>query len=143
MLAAVPEELPLNLELKHRRAGIERWCEHLPEALGERPRLLISSFDQELLEALRHKHPGLPLAPIGSRQPHDLLRAAEALDAASIHCHRRLAFADFITAAQTGGWPVLVYTINDPRLARSLFERGVAGVFTDAPGELLSALDLE
>lgn len=143
LLAAIPEEIPLNLELKHRRAGVERWCERLPGVLGERPHLLISSFDWELLEALRHDRPGLHLAPIGSRRPHKLLRAAETLGAASVHCHRRLAFADFISAAGASDWPVLVYTVNDPHLARSLFERGAAGVFTDAPGELLSVLDLE
>ncbi len=142
LLVAVPAELPLNIELKHRSAGVERWCERLPGVLGERPHILVSSFDWGLLEALRRDRPGWHLAPIGSRRPHQLLRAAETLDAASVHCHRRLAFADFISAAGAGDWPVLVYTINDPRLARSLFDRGAAGVFTDAPGELLSALGL-
>jgi glycerophosphoryl diester phosphodiesterase len=141
VLAALPEGFPLNLEIKHRRAGVERLAERLLGALGERPRVLVSSFDRAQLSTLRRLRPDLPLAPIGRERPHELLRAAESLGAATVHCHRRLAFADFVSAARAGGWPVLVYTINEPALAASLFERGVAGVFTDRPGDLLAALD--
>jgi glycerophosphoryl diester phosphodiesterase len=132
----------LNVEIKHRRAGIDRLVTSLLEHLSDRPRVLLSSFDWTLLATLRRSRHDLPLAPIGSRRPHALLNAAESLGAATIHCHRRLAFEDFFVAARTGGWYVLVYTINDPSLARSILDRGAAGIFTDRPGAMLASLGL-
>lgn len=142
ILAAVPDDLPLNLELKRRRADAALWPDRLLEELDGRQRVLVSSFDWELLASLRRDAPEILLAPIGSRKPHDLLRAAERLAAASVHCHRRLAFGDLFTAAGASGWPVIVYTVNDARTARGLFALGAAGVFTDFPGALLEELDL-
>jgi len=140
ILEILPETVPLNLELKRRRADIGRWTEVLGDGVAGRENLLLSSFDWELLESVRRAMPGRPVAPIGSRQPHALLRAAERLDAWSVHCHRRLAFDDFISAAGASRRPVLVYTVNDIELGRELIERGVAGLFTDSPGRLLGAL---
>ena len=142
VLALVPDQVPLNIEIKHRRAGRERLRDRLLEAIEERPRVLLSSFDWDLLSVIRRVRPEALLAPIGDRRPHDLLRAAESLRAATIHCHRRLAFGDFIAAARAGGWPVLVYTIDDPAFAAKLFERGVAGVFSDRPGQMIAALEI-
>lgn len=142
LLAAVPAETPLDLELKRRDADLDTWTDRLLPLIADRRRTLISSFDWELLASIREAGPGTHLAPIGSRRPHDLLRAAENLDAATVHCHRRLAFDDFFRAAGASGWPALVYTINDARTARDLFARGAAGVFTDFPGRLLEELDL-
>ena len=137
----IPETLPLNVEIKHSQADTERLCERLLAVLGDRPRVLFSSFDWDLLAALEAHHPAAAIAPIGSRRPHEVLRAAESLDAATVHCHRRLAFGDFIAAARVSGWPVLVYTVNDAGLAAALFERGAAGVFTDRPGALRAELE--
>ncbi len=142
LLEAVPETLALNLELKCDEADIGALTEGVLATIGDRGRILVSSFDYDLLVRLRRASPELPLAPIGSRRPHELLRAAEILGATSIHCHRRLAFADFIGAAGVWGWPVLVYTINDATLAASLLERGVKGVFTDRPGAMREELGL-
>lgn len=142
LLAAIPGEVALNVELKRRRADPDRLCESLLSTLGDRSRVLISSFDWELLEVVRRSRPDADLAPVGRSGPHELLRAAESLEAATVHCHRRLAFDDFVSATRAGGWPVLVYTINDAELAGTLFDRGVAGVFTDRPGELMRTMDL-
>lgn len=140
ILEMVPESVPLNLELKCRRADPDVWAECLAVSLGKRGNLLISSFDWDLLESVRRAMPERAVAPIGSRQPHALLRAAERLDAWSVHCHRRLAFTDFIAAASASRWPVLVYTVNDVALGLDLVDRGAAGLFTDAPGRMLTAL---
>lgn len=143
VLEALSEQVPLNLELKRETADPGRWADVLSETLGGRGNVLLSSFDWALLEEVRRAFPGTPVSPIGSRKPHDLLRAAERLDAWGVHCHRRLAFSDFVDAASASRWPVLVYTVNEAASARQLFERGVAGVFTDAPGRMLAELGLD
>jgi glycerophosphoryl diester phosphodiesterase len=45
----------------------------------------------------------------------------------------------FVAAARRLGCPVHVWTVNDPATARRLWARGVAGVVTNEPGELVKA----
>ncbi len=132
----LPAAMPLNVELKRRNAGAPELVRALAAILGDRPRVLLSSFDWRLLEAVRRALPARPLAPIGDGSAAELLAAADRLAAWSVHCHRRLAEPALIDAARAEGRPVLAYTVNDAAAARELFERGVAGVFTDAPGRL-------
>lgn len=136
LLERLPGELPINLELKRRAADPDAVVEALAGALEERPRVLVSSFDWPLLALVRRRLPDLLVATLGRDDADGLLDAAEALDALSVHCHRRLATAPFVARATARGRPVLVYTVNDPRAARILFDRGAAGVFTDFPGRL-------
>jgi glycerophosphoryl diester phosphodiesterase len=140
ILALIPDTVPINIELKRAKAEIDSLVAATVESLGERSRVIVSSFDWDLLASLRRSQPDALIAPIGSRRPLDLLRAATRLGAATVHCHRRVAFGDFVSAARAEGWPVLVYTINEAAQARQLFDRGVAGIFTDMPGAMRDAL---
>jgi glycerophosphoryl diester phosphodiesterase len=141
VLAALPAEVALNLELKRQTADPQRLAERLAAAVVGRPRLLISSFDWPLLGIVRDLLPGAALAPLGGRHadPAALVDQAAALDAWSIHCRRSLASVRLVAAA--GERPVLAYTVNEPDVARRLFDRGVRGVFTDFPGRLRSGLE--
>ncbi len=136
---ALPTEQPLNVELKRRHARPQAFAERLAVALSDRPRILLSSFDWRLLEAARAVLPDRPVAPLGNESGPDLLEAAARLDAWSVNCHHDLADHELIEGANR---PVLVYTVNDHDQARALFDRGVAGVFTDIPGALRRELGL-
>lgn len=140
VLARLPAELPLNLELKRRRADPAALAAALAEGIEGRDRLLVSSFDWELLDRVRQRLPDLSLAPLGKHDADALLAAADRLDAFSVHCHRRLAGAALGERSAGAGRPVLVYTVNDPREARSLLGQGAAGLFTDFPRRLRGAL---
>lgn len=142
LLAALPADLPLNLELKRRRAAPEALLARLAAVLGGRGRVLLSSFDRELLAAAGERLSRFPRAPIGRRDGEELLAAGEALGACSLHCHRRLASAELARRAAAAGRPLLAYTVNRPATARELFARGVAGIFSDRPGRLLAALGI-
>ena len=133
ILSALPEEIPLNVELKRRHADPESFVTSLNAALGDRERILLSSFDWELLELVHRRCPERHLAPLAHESTDGLLEAAERLGAWSVHCHWRLAEPALVTATPL---PVLVYTVNDAAVARELFARGVAGVFTDAAAKL-------
>jgi glycerophosphoryl diester phosphodiesterase len=143
VLAALPAALPLNLELKRRRASRERLSAALLPAIaasGGRERLLVSSFDWPLLALLRARAADLPLAPLAESDPKALLAAGRELAAASLHCHRGLATRTLVAAARRDGRPLLAYTVDEPKVARRLFAVGVAGVFTDRPGFLRRGL---
>jgi glycerophosphoryl diester phosphodiesterase len=140
LLAALPVGFPVDLELKRREADRAAFAAAFVAAVGARHNTLASSFDWELLAAVRARAPALPLAPLESRRAGALLRAGEELGAWSLHVHRRLATPELVAAAASVGRPLLVYTINDAADARQLFAAGVAGVFTDWPAQLLRAV---
>jgi glycerophosphoryl diester phosphodiesterase len=140
VLAALPADVPLNVEVKCHAASFDALIERLETDLGSRSGVLVSSKQWKLLEHARRAFPDLPLAPVGKLSAPELLDAAERIDAWSVHCHRRL--AGEITASDSASdRPILAYTVNDAGEARRLFDLGVAGLFTDAPGRLKKELD--
>ncbi len=141
VLSELPDELPLNLELKRRRAEPEAIVHSLGRALSHREQVLVSSFDWPLLAEVRRQIPGLPVAPLAKKGARALLAAAKELAAYSIHCHRRLASRLLIRTAAAAGRPTLAYTVNQKDEARRLLARGAAGLFTDFPGRLRRELE--
>jgi glycerophosphoryl diester phosphodiesterase len=142
LLAALPPELPLDVEIKRFHADSSGLARGVAQNFAERPNVLVSSFDWQALAYVKTLQPQLPVAPIEGRRPAAVLDAAAKLSAWSIHVHRRLATAELVAAARAAGRPLLVYTVNDAAEARALFEIGVAGVFTDHPARLLRELAL-
>ncbi len=136
VLARLPGDYPLNIELKRRDAPRHRLASALARTLGARAQVLISSFDWELLATVHAQSPDLPLAPLADRDGEALLAAGERLSAWSLHCHRRLAREELVRSATEAGRFVLAYTVDDAVEARELLARGVAGLFTNRPGAL-------
>jgi glycerophosphoryl diester phosphodiesterase len=139
--ATLPASLPLNIELKRRTADSTEMANQLRKLVGSRRRVLVSSFDWELLSEVKRMLPTCPLAPIGRDDPQALLEAADWLDAFSVHCSRRIVDRRLIGAATLQNRPLLVYTVNDQREADGLFASGVRGIFTDFPGRLRRGLE--
>ncbi|MDH3253951.1 MAG: glycerophosphodiester phosphodiesterase [Acidobacteriota bacterium] len=139
-LAAVPHDLPLNLELKRRFHDPARVAEVLTGTLAPDRQILLSSFDWNLLLEIRRRLPDLPVAPLGRFKSRELLAMANKLGAFSVHAHRELA-PQLLEDDEARQRPVVAYTVNDPAEARSLFASGAAGVFTDVPGLLRSSVE--
>ncbi len=147
-LAAIPETMPVNVELKRRRAPAGALVDRVTADLEGRSQVLVSSFDWDLLARLRALEPELPLAPLSpSRERRALLRdplgdliaAGERLDAFSLHCSRSMVEPGLTErAAQRGFERLLSYTVNDPEEAEDLFARGFAGIFTDYPTAMVA-----
>lgn len=142
VLDALPPSLPLNLEVKRRHAETAALLEALEPLLDRRAGLLVSSFDWELLAALRSRRPALPLAPLARRDARGLVAAGESLAAFSLHCRESLVSRRLARAAAATGRPLLAYTVNDAARARDLLAVGVAGLFTDRPGRLRAELEI-
>ena len=140
VLAEIDMSMPLNLEIKRRASDPARLIEILGAAIAERTDVIVSSFDWPTLGLLRRELPDVPIAPLAKYTSEGLLDAAERMRAASIHCKQILVEPTLVTDATRNGWPVLAFTVNRVEDAKSLFEQGVAGVFTDFPGRLRSSL---
>ena len=95
------------------------------------PLPLVSSFSGDALEAARCVAPSLPLGFLWERAPADWLGRIEALCAFSVHCAANQLEDSVLDAARAAGIPVLCYTVNARRGAETLFQRGVASVFSD------------
>jgi glycerophosphoryl diester phosphodiesterase len=138
LFAALPETLAINVEVKVYAGGGDRLVDPILAALQGRGNVFVSSFDRRFLGQLRRAAPELPLAVLADRFDDDLEALADELGAWGIH------LAEPPSPARLGKLhrPVLVYTVNEPVLARRLLARGLAGLFTDRPGELRAALGL-
>ena len=127
-----------NIELKPRAAGKRRdtLVENLEVALQSfknKSGLLISSFDHELLSAVRQAMPELPLACLCT--PAEVRagswREASQIECTAIHpCGQDLTEAD-VHEMLDAGFDVNVWTVNTLEDARKAAQWGVTGIFTD------------
>jgi glycerophosphoryl diester phosphodiesterase len=129
-----------NDELAERVAGT------LASRVG-RQRLVVSSFDASLLRAFKRRlGPGIPTAllfafAVSESDVRWALDEAAGAGHAEIHAERHLVLGDLggvlMDGANALGLEVVGWTVNRPAEAREMAARGVAGVITDVPGELV------
>jgi glycerophosphoryl diester phosphodiesterase len=140
ILDAIPPRFPLTLDLKCRRAGRTRFARALARALAGRGHAIYSSFNWKLLAEVKCAIAGAPVAPMARHRVPGVLRAAEALGAASIHCQFGAVTARLLRTVAGSGRPVLAYTVDDAGRARRLIAAGASGIFTNYPGRMRGAL---
>ena len=126
----VPPDVGINVELKGAGTG-ERLADFLTGRW--RPEVLVSSFRRPELAAFRRRCPETNVAPLFSRWHPRIWDVAARFTAWSVNLNIKLATRKRIADAQRRGFRVLVYTVNDLDLARSLVDAGVHGIFTDHP----------
>lgn len=142
VLAAVPTNVALNLEIKSRLHAIDDLLAALESAFARPGPILVSSFDWSLLSELRRRHDDLPIAPLARYRSEELLEIAERLGAFSVHVHHDLA-PEVLEREEMLRQPVLVYTVNAGEDARHLVSMGAAGVFTDCPGSVRAEFEAD
>ena len=92
---------------------------------------LLSSFSFEALMAAKDAAPQLPRGWLAKELTTEDWARLSALEAVSFHTdHRKLDRAS-IPRLRDKGYRVMVYTVNDARVAEELFAAGVDGIFTD------------
>jgi len=125
-----------NVEIKP-AAGFEREtasiaCEIARKLwVGAARRPLISSFQKDCLEVARESAPEFERGYLTDRIEPGWHEAARKLGCVSVHCnHLHLGKAQAVAVKGAGYW-LLCYTVNEPAVARRLFEWGVDAIFTD------------
>lgn len=132
----VPPDVPLNLDLKRRRANRERYADLLSREIAGRKNVLLSGFHWRLLAAIRRRLPSVEMMPAVHRRFAAALKFAASIDAPAIAAHRGFLRPRFVRAAAARGIEVLAFTVNDPAEARRLLRLGISGFFTNSPGRL-------
>ncbi len=125
------DRLRLNVEIKNAAAGIAVLA--LMKRYPRTP-VLVSSFDHDLLAALRRQEPELSLGFLteASDWQGTLERAAEHA-AESFHPREDLVDAELILACRSRRLAVYPWTVDEPQRLAALYRLGVDGVFCNDP----------
>ncbi|XOV82031.1 MAG: glycerophosphodiester phosphodiesterase [bacterium] len=131
------QTVALNIELKGADTGpaIARWL----DAHARWP-VVVSSFSHRELRRFRELDNITPVAPLFDKYRKDWLVTATSLQAVGVNLSLKLASVRWVREISAAGFPVSVYTVNDPAVALQLRDRGVKGIFTDRPDLLIPAL---
>jgi glycerophosphoryl diester phosphodiesterase len=141
LLLAAELDLAANIEIKADRgqgpAAAAAVAASLARLGSRLPSILVSSFLRPALATLRDLAPAVPRGVLFRIVPGRWRTIAARLGCATINTdHRRL--SRWLAAEiRDAGYPLLVYTVNDPQRARTLFEWGVTSVFSDVPDIIL------
>lgn len=100
---------------------------------------LLSSFSEAALAAAATVAPALPRGLLVEDLPHDWLVRCRRLGVVSLHADASRIDPDAIDRIRSEGLWVVLYTVNDPALARDFFARGADCVITDRPDIVISA----
>jgi len=131
------QRVALNIELKGAGTGIEvaRWL----TGISAWP-IVVSAFNHEELKVFRTVDAHTPVAPLFDKYRKDWLETAHSLEAVGVNLSLKLARPQTLQEISQAGFPVSVYTVNDPGVALQLKAQGVKGIFTDRPDLLIPAL---
>jgi len=108
---------------------------------GSAERVLISSFKLDALVAMRATDGALPLGLLYEDPIADLAGDARRVGASFVHPGASLVSPALLDEARALGLGVLVWTVDDPDVARGLVDLGVGGIITNRPAALRAALD--
>lgn len=129
-----------NIEIKSdpRRAApmAEAIAEHVKQATSLGVPVLVSSFDETMLRALRRLDPDVDLGFNMKRRRFSWRAVTSELGCASVHCRHTWLRPRDVERFRTAGLQVVAYTVNDPVRAAEMFDWGVHAVISDRPGAL-------
>ncbi len=133
VLELVAGKVTVNVELKGKGTAAP-----LAKHVAAHPKddLLVSSFDHRELEVFRAAAPTARVAPLFHKASSRMFEIADSLNAWSINLSEKLATADRLETIADNGYRALVYTVNDPAVARRLQADGAGGIFTDFPDRM-------
>ena len=152
-LAAIPESLTVNIELKQpgceglqfgavdddaRTAAAARWRPFVDRVLDIAAdtghEILYSSFYEGALAAANDADPGLAVAPLVADSAATAVALADRYDATAVHLPIDLVVdTDLVATAHDAGYRVNAWTATNPADATVLATAGVDGIIADTP----------
>ncbi|RTE65440.1 glycerophosphoryl diester phosphodiesterase [Amphritea opalescens] len=124
----------LNLEIKRHQFSSALISQIVVDQLLQHflsDKLVVSSFDVEVLAECLRLAPEIPRGLICSRLPSDWQSLALELELTSIHCDGRYLNQAQTLAIKDQGYRLFCWTINDALLADRLWGWGIDGLMTD------------
>jgi glycerophosphoryl diester phosphodiesterase len=140
VFSSIGSKALINVEIKKEcyeksfpNNSIERKVLELIHSRKLENRVIISSFNSDILKRVKTIDSGVATAYIFDRIPDDLDEIVET-GIFSVHIGHGIADQSFVKEMHEKGVKVLVWTVNNKKLFDQLIKDGVDGVFTDDPG---------
>jgi len=134
-------DLAVNIEIKADPGRAPATAAAVATALrrlrGRLPTVLVSSFLTPALATLRDQAPEIPRGLLLRVVPRGWGRLAARLGCTTINTDHRRLNPRLVREIRGAGYPLLAYTVNDPRRSAALFDWGVTSVFSDVPDIIL------
>lgn len=135
----------LNIEIKQGSPFYPDIEERLVESLEYfqmTDSVLVSSFEDHALEAIRTLNPKISIGLLAERgDVKQLIRKASGLSASSLNLYTQLVTPGLVQEVHRHKLQVYVYTVNQIRLMNYYLLMGVDGIFTNFPGRLAQLLE--
>ena len=137
--------LGINIELKIDNHSSDDRIIMLADAVADvveqtqyLPPLLMSSFSDKALARMAERLPWIPRGFLFRRLPRDWRSLARDLAVRTIHTRWQNTKPADIAQIIDNGYESYVFTVNNPKRAESLWEAGLAGLFTAHPERFLN-----
>ncbi len=143
VLEQLPNDTVVNVEIKNGPVfypGIGKAAAELLRPWNQKLKLLVSSFDHEVLHEVHQHAPELPLGLLYEAKLYDPLAYVKSLPypVRSLHLWHQLVTEETVNIAHEAGMMVLVYTVDRQEDVERMIACGVDGIITNKPGKLLA-----
>ncbi|MEX1311379.1 MAG: glycerophosphodiester phosphodiesterase family protein [Candidatus Sulfomarinibacteraceae bacterium] len=144
-LETVKGRILINVEIKSEAVlhGVVPRVAAAIEEHGMIDQVVVSSFSPEALRLMKITDPAVVTASLFNKELHtgrDPLEIVQEVGSRGFNISAKRVTEAMIERCRTHGFPVAVYTVNDPGELRSLKDLGVNAVFTDHPDLMIEAL---
>jgi glycerophosphoryl diester phosphodiesterase len=93
---------------------------------------VLSSFSVEALEAARDAVPNLPRGYLVEKVPDDWRDTMKRLGCVALHCNYKALTEKLAAEIHGAGYAILLWTVNEPNIARQMLAYGADCLVTDA-----------
>lgn len=129
LLITVEGNFPLNLEIKE--LAVVKYLKK--ELQGYKGRIIFSSFEFKILQAVKKVFPKAELAVLEKWSGVRAIAEATLLDTNRVHINQQWLWSGFVKSMKHRGFKLYAYTVNSRDRAEELEEWGIDGIFTDYP----------
>ncbi len=131
----------LNLEIKMHQHEVGDLVLPVLSVLDGHPlsrqgRVLISSFNHQVLLLCKQQRPDIPLGQLFGMMPKNWLSLTKEVNAVTVHVNQSWLTEAKVKTVLEQGYELYCYTVNDGKRAKNLLDWGVSGVFTDDPAAI-------
>jgi glycerophosphoryl diester phosphodiesterase len=129
----------LNIEIKNgpiKYKGMDEKLIAILESCDMIDRVIISSFDHELLKDLKEKKPELLTGILYNAGLIDHIKPVKDAKADAAHPDHAQMTADNIKAIKDAGFLINVWTVDDEEDIKRMIDLGVSGIISNFPGKL-------
>lgn len=149
-LELMKDKIAVNIEIKteavsdETEGGVVDKALQVVKDLDMTSSVIFSSFDYRVMEQLNVLDPKMAKALLYEASQSAELLPSELVQKYKVdifNCSYKQLSEEWINDLQKHKIPYFVYTVNEPELMRELIEKGVSGIFTDFPQELIRVVE--